>query len=221
MRPHPAKLLSLLLALLLGLTACNTGGRREVHKIDWVTSPAYAAAEMPLPVQTGDLIGCCTDGTHIYVLIDEQEEEAIRSVLFRVSLEDGTAEVLEEFQPSEAPAEDTILNRYGPVLAADGTLWLCELRDISHYALPEDFDEKTDVKSDYLTGREGTLRLRQLDSATGREKKRVDLDDALQALELEAIYDITGFTVDAAGNIYLACPGGVAALNGKDRKSVV
>ena len=218
MRSRPVKLTTLFTALLLCLTACGSGGRREVHKIDWVTSPAYAAEEMPLPVQTGDLTGCCTDGTYIYTLIDEKEGDAIRSVLFRSSLADGTAEVLEEFQPPEAPPEDTILNQYGPILAGDGTLWLCELRDTCRYALPEDFDEKTGVKSDYLTSREGSLRLRQLDPATGREKKRVDLDDALQALELEAIYDITGFTVDAAGNIYLACPGGVTALNGKGKR---
>ena len=85
------------------------------------------AEDVPLPVQTGDLIGCCTDGTYMYILADEKAEEGVRSVLTRVRLADGTAEIMEDYQSSNTP-EDAIVNRLGPALAPDGTLW-AGLRD--------------------------------------------------------------------------------------------
>ncbi len=215
MKLRLTRLLSLLLALLLGLTACNTGGKpREVHKVDWVTSPAYLAEDIELPVPTGDLIGCCTDGEYMYVLVDEKSGDEIRSILFRASLADGTAEILEEYQLPEVP-ENAYMNRYGPTLAPDGSIWMYEAWHISYYDLPEDFDPENDSKFAYRTGFDEFLHLRQLDPATGRQKKLVDLSEAAQALGLEDAFDVTGFAVDSGGSIYLSGPDGISVLNSR------
>lgn len=206
---------SLLLALLLGLTACQTGGAsREVHKVDWVSSPAYLSEDLPLPVQTGDLIGCCTDGAYLYMLADEKTENQVRSVLCRVSLPDGTAEVLEKYQLPEVP-EGAFLNRMGPMMGPDGTLWVYDTYSIIHYDLPDGFDPDTMDRSSYYTGRDDFHHLSQLDPATGKQKKLVDLSEALRALALEGFSASSSFAVDGQGNIYFSAAGSVAVNDSK------
>ena len=207
------QLLSLLLAALLGLTACHAGGEREIHKIDWVTSPAYAAEDIALPVETGDLIGCCTDGEAMYILADKKTEDGeIHTVLCRVNLADGTVTGMEDYLSTDPP-EDAIINRLGPVLSPDGSLWLYEVWTIMHYDLPDDFDPEKEADSKYFTGQDDFHHLRQLDPATGREKKLIDLSDAVRTLDILNVFDVAGFTVDGKGNICFAGTGGVAVLN--------
>lgn len=202
--------------LLLGLTACAADGGREVRRIDWVTSPAYTAEDIPLPVQTGDLIGCCTDGEYMYILADEKTGDQVRSVLSRVDLSDGGTLVLEGYKAAPLPGED-YMNRLGPVMGPDGTLWVYEAHTILRYDLPEDFDLEQDRRMEYLTGQDDFCHLRQLDPATGREKELIDLSDAIQALDISGFGDISGLAVDGEGNAYFAGPGGVAVLDGGSR----
>ena len=214
MRIRSIKLLSLLLALLIGLTGCSADSPRNVHKIDWVTSPYYLAEDVPLPVPTGDLVGCCTDGEYVYILADEKVGEEIRSVLSRASLADGKTAVLEDYAPPELP-EEASMNRYGPILAPDGTLWLYETWTIFYYDLPADFDETTEIKSKYLSGRDEFHHLRQLDANTGREKRVVDLSEAVLALSGNNTFSFSSFAVDSRENIYFSKTGGVAVLNSR------
>lgn len=204
---------ALLLAVLLLLPSCDSKDR-QVHRVDFQTAPAYEAEDIALPVPTGDLLGCCTDGTSIYLLADEKNGEEVRSHLCRVDLAEGTAEELDGFQSVEPP-EEGYKNTLGPILAPDGTLWLYETLSITRYDLPEDFDPEKEAVGKYYTGRDDFHHLRQLDPATGREKRLVDLSDAVRALEVSDIFDVAGFTVDGGGNIYFAGTGGVAALDKK------
>lgn len=207
---RPAAVL-LVMVLILGLTAC--GEKKEIHKINWGTAPAYLAEDVALPVQTGDLIGCCSDGEYMYVLADEKTEDGeVRSVLSRVYLADGTAEVLHDFQATVVP-DGGIKNTLGPVLAPDGTMWLYEMWSISYYDLPENFDPEKEAKGQYFTGQEDFHHLRQLDPATGRQKELIDLSDAVRALDVSAIFDVAGLVVDGEGNICFAGAGGVAVLD--------
>ena len=209
------QILSLLLAALLGLTACGSGGKREIHKIDWVMSPAYAAEDIALPVPTGDLIGCCTDGETMYILADEKtEDDAVHTTFCRVNLADGAVTEMEDYLSTEPP-EDAIINRLGPVLSPDGSLWLYETWSLTYYDLPEDFDPEKESKAKYLTGQDDFHHLRQLDSVTGREKKLTDLSEAVRTLDVADILDVAGFTVDGKGNVYFAGTGGVAVLDNK------
>ncbi len=215
MRQRTKRMSAFLLLLALGLTAC---GREEAaRRVDFQAAPAYTAEDVPLPVQTGDLIGCCTDGTYMYILADEKAAAEVRSVLTRVRLADGTAEIMEDYQPSNTP-EDAIVNRLGPALAPDGTLWLYEIWMVSTYDLPEDFDNTKESKVKYRTSQEEFHHLRQLDPVTGRERDLVDLSEAVRTLSAEEAFagvlpDISGFAVDGKGNIYFARSSGVAVLN--------
>lgn len=201
--------------LLLGLTAC--GRKEETRKINFQSAPAYTAEDIALPVPTGDLIGCCTDGKYMYILADEKTGEEVRSVLCRADLEAGTAAVLEDYRSSDLP-EDTVVNRLGPTLAPDGSLWLYEMWVVSTYDLPEDFDETKESKVKYRTSQEEFHHLRQLDPATGREKKLVDLSEAVRnvAEDDSGIWlDVSGFAVDGRGNVCFAKSGGAAVLDQK------
>ena len=202
-----------LLALALGLTAC--GEKKEVRKVNWVNAPAYEAEDIALPVQTGDLLGCCTDGEYMYIRVDTEEEE-VKSHLLRVSLADGEAVELDGYEDSVVP-DDGFKNTLGPVLAPDGTMWLYEMWTITYYDLPEDFDPAKEAKGQYITGRENFHHLRQLDTATGRQKKLVDLSDAVRTLDVSDGFDIAGFAVDGRGNIYFAGTGGVAVMDGRGK----
>lgn len=201
--------------LLPGLTAC--GKKEETRRINFQSAPAYAAEDIALPVPTGDLIGCCTDGRYMYILADEKAGEEVRSVLCRADLETGTAAVLEDYRASDLP-EDTVVNRLGPTLAPDGTLWLYEMWMVSTFDLPEDFDETKESKVKYRTSQEEFHHLRQLDPATGREKKLVDLSEAVRNVEEDdsGIWlDVSGFAVDGGGNVCFAKSGGAAVLDQK------
>ncbi len=197
------------LAVLALLPSC---GSKDRQILDFQAAPAYEADDIPLPVPAGNLLGCCTDGESVYILTEEKKGDHIRTVLCRANLAEGTVEGLEGFQAMDAP-ENRYRNTLGPILAPDGSLWLYETLSITHYDLPEDFDPEKDDISKYDTGWEDIHQLRQLDSATGQEKKLVDLNDTVQAMEASDICDATGFTVDAMGNIYLAGTGRVTILD--------
>ena len=202
--------------LLLGLTACGSN-EKKVHKVNWVTASAYAAEDIALPVRTGDLIGCCTDGEYMYILADEKAEGGdIRSVLTRVYLADGTAEELDGYQATVVP-DGGIKNTLGPVLSPDGTMWLYEMWSIACYDLPEDFDPERESMGQYFFGRENFHHLRQLDPVTGRQKALIDLSDAVRTLDISGIFDVAGFVVDGEGNICFAGTGGAAVLDKKGK----
>ena len=206
-------------ALLLGLTACHAGGEREIHKINWVMSPAYEAEDIALPVETGTLVGCCTDGETMYILAEEETEDGVRTVLCRASLGDGAVTVLEDYDDPKIREENTWRYRLGPVMAPDGTLWVYEIWIVSYYDLPEDFDPDKDFKGDYLISKDQFCHLCQLDPDTGRQTKLVDLSDAVQEMDMESVYGVFGFAVDGRNNIYLATSTGVAVLN--DRSNLL
>lgn len=201
---------SLAVMLLLGLTAC--GKKEEARKINFQSAPAYTAEDIALPVSTGDLIGCCTDGEYMYILADEKTGDEVRSVLCRVSLADGTVTALADYQSSNAP-EDAVVSRQGPALAPDGTLWLYEIWYVYHYDLPADFDEETEAKGKYLDSQGEFHHLRQLDPSTGQEKSLVDLSDAVRVLARDGSFDEPGVAVDGKGNVYFAWNDGVAVLD--------
>lgn len=203
---------SVLLVLALLLAAC--GEKKEVHKVNWVTAPAYRAEDMTLPVQTGDLLGSCTDGAYMYILADEKTGEEISTHLLRVSLADGGTAELDGFEASAVP-DDGFKNAIGPFLAPDGTLWLYEMWSIAYYDLPEDFDPEKESVGKYLDRLEYFHHLRQLDPSTGRQKNILDLSDAVRTLEVENTLDISGVAVDGSGSIYFAGTGGVAVLDNK------
>ena len=203
-----------LLALLLALTACGSGEKDKLSELAFVAAPNYIAQDLRLPEDTGELFGGCTDGSSLWYLMAAEGENTAR--LYRADLAGGAVEALRDYIPPEAP-EDAVFRRYGPVLAPDGTLWVYEEWRIAHYDLPEDFDPEADPKGSYFTGQEEFLHLRQLDPATGREEKLVDLSEAARALELGKTFGAVDFAVDGEDRVYLAGPDGVAVLDSQGK----
>ena len=200
------------LTLLLTLAACKNKDTAEIHAIDFQPAPAYEAEYISLPVPTGDLIGCCTDGEYMYILADEKTGDEVRSVLCRVSLPDGTVTELVDYQAPK-PMESAVTTRLGPVLAPDGSLWVYERWTMVNYDLPEDFDPERESKSKYYTGRDDFHHLRQLDPVTGREKKLADISSAIRELDVSDLFGVSGFMVDDKENIYVSGTGGAAVLD--------
>ena len=209
------RMTALLLAvcLLAGTAGCGKKDREEPADPVFLAAPNYIAEDLALPVDAGELFGSCTDGSSIWFLIGGGGEDAR---LCRADLTEGSVEELAEYRPPETP-EGASLRRYGPVLAPDGTLWIYEEWRVSHYDLPEGFNPDTDLKGPYFTGQDEFLHLSQLDAATGREKKLVDLSEAAQTLDLAHSFGVTDFAVDGGGSVYLAAPGGVAVLDGQGK----
>lgn len=169
--------------LAAALTLAACGGRGQENQ----------TAEFP-SIPGGTLIGCCTDGEYMYLLTREADG---RTLLCRSDLSGARREALEEYRPAQPPEEGT-LRTLGPVLAPDCSLWLYEA-----WSVPREGPEE---------GRDDFHRLRQLDAATGREGEQVDLSEAIRALG-GGIFDITGFTLDCAGNVCLAGDRGLAVLD--------
>ena len=76
-----------LLVLVLGLTACGGEKERKMAELAFQTAPYYIQEEMALPLENGELTGCCTDGESIWYLAIPEEGAA--PVLCRVSLDGG------------------------------------------------------------------------------------------------------------------------------------
>lgn len=189
-----AALLALVLAL--GLTACGKTDRTA--DLAFQTAPYYIQEEMALPVGSGELIGCCTDGKSIWYLAIPGEDEA--PVLCRVPLDGGKAEVLTEYQaPMESgqPAAGYV----GPILGGDGKLWVWEQFLVSG---------PSDGSGGESTGQ--VFHMRQLDPDSGGELKLVDITAAMEDMNL---LTLNGLAVDEAGTIFLADQKHVAAVDGQ------
>lgn len=190
MKKRMYRLTALLLAMLLALAGC---GDREKKMADlaFQTSPYYTQEEMALPVGSGELAGCCTDGKSIWYLAIPGEDEA--PVLCRVPLDGGEAKVLEAYQ---VPMEDgqPAVGYVGPILGGDGKLWVWEQFFVSG------------------AGTNQVFHVRQLDPVTGGELNTVDITAAMEDMSLQTL---NGLTVDEAGTIFLADQKHIAAIDGQ------
>ena len=96
------------------------------------------------------------------------------SKIYRVPLDGGASEELENFTPTKIP-EGTDGSVYISNIRGgqDGTLWVTEEVYITTFELPADFDPATDDKWNYPSESTNTQIYRQLDS-TGNELSRID-----------------------------------------------
>lgn len=187
----------LVLTLALGLAGC---GDREKKLADlaFQTSPYYSLEEKPLPVEAGELQGCCTDGKSIWYLTVPAEDAP--AVLCRIPLDGGEAEVLPEYQ-SPVEGGQPAIGYVGPVLGGDGKLWVWE----QFYVPPE-----TDGESEAPSGGGQAFHLRQLDPDTGRELQVVDITAVMEDISLQTM---NGMAVDETGTIFLADQKHIAAVD--------
>lgn len=205
-RRIPAVFLAAL--LLLCLTACKDKGEEAPRKIDFQPAPAYEVEYTVQLEQTGQFYGGCADESNFYFLAAEETGQL--PGLYRVPLEGGEAERMEDYRLPEEGAFSTG-GFWGPFMGGDGKLWVWEEYVLFYYDFPEDFDPNRDSMKDYLTGQDTFCHLRQLDPGTGRELKLLDIGTI--PAEMTDRESLMGLAVDGKGIIYIATSKKITALN--------
>lgn len=194
------RLAAALLALTLAFGLAGCGDReKKLADLAFQTSPYYSLEEKPLPVEAGELQGCCTDGEKSIWYLTVPAEDA-PAVLCRIPLDGGEAEALPEYQ-SPVEGGQPAIGYVGPVLGGDGKLWVWE----QFYVPPE-----TDGESEAPSGGGQAFHLRQLDPATGRELQVVDITAVMEDISLQTM---NGMAVDETGTIFLADQKHIAAVD--------
>ena len=220
------RLTALLLALVisLGLAAC--GGEKDDKKgdTDQLSSTVYVPQFIDIDVELDYINSGCSDGKNVYLVGNvSKETEATdpetgetytnyeyRDVIYRIPLEGGPAEELENFEMSALPeGSEGNVSIDGLRPGAEGTLWVSERIYTYSFDLPADFDETTGNKWDYHTGSTEVNLQRQLDS-TGNEIARVDTSGLKEKLEADYIY---ATLFDKEGDLYVSVEGKIAVLD--------
>ena len=192
MRGKRVRLLAAVLAMVLtlNLTACKDKTPKP-EDLAFQAAPGYLQEDVTLPVDTGELIGACTDNESFWFWTT-REEGALPSI-WRAPLDGQDAELLAEYEPLAVNEEDT-MGYIGPVLGGDGKLWIWEQK-IAH-----------------LSGSVAeTFQMRQLEPDSGRTLKTLDITAAMQVLSKTSF---NGIAVDAAGTLFLADSKQIAAIDG-------
>lgn len=182
-----------------GIAACS---RKENNATKEIAGTVYVPNFLPcnLPCNYARLI--CGNGKEVYVLGDVEEEQnisgsedalpiyKIRTGIFKISADGGTAEELAQYVPSwNGTVDDGNLLITGMTTDDDGNLWITEQISENRFALPEDFDEATGNKWDYLIGIENSYILRKLDSE-GRELERIGTGSLADGTESDTISSV-------------------------------
>lgn len=222
--------------LLAALTACGAS-RQE----DGLTGTVYLPEFLEFDL--GELgieyinSGCC-DGEYFYILAEASREVEMTdpytgdtytnfeyyTSIFRMPVEGGALEPLENYEPSGASGDAVDRESYfyieGITAGADGTLWVTETVEEYIFAVPEDFDPQTDFLWNYelIENRRSQIR-RQLDSS-GSEIARVETGGLEEKLGFGEQGGYVGSTVmDNDGNFFVFAE--VYTENGYETKIIV
>jgi ABC-type glycerol-3-phosphate transport system substrate-binding protein len=134
-------------------------------------------------------------------IVNTYDNPIYQPALFTAT-EDGTGVTqLPNYAPPAVPEGlEGSANINNLKIDAQGNLWVYETLYTYTYDLPTDFDSNTQSKWDYYSGGTNENYIRRLD-ATGAEVATVDL--SFMQGDSDYFY-INGFTVDNAGNLYIA-----------------
>ncbi len=194
------RLMALLLSLclVLSLAACGKGdGDKDgdAQLTGTVYVPQFNDLDLGLG-KNGSIRQGCTDGTSVYVLgvaypdWEAGEEGDTRYEIYRVPVDGGSPERLENFRLPEVPEGYDYSDAYADSLraGAEGTLWVGVTVYATKYDLPENFDPETDSMWQYevLEDLRAEYQI-QLDS-TGNEISRVDITGLEEKAEVDYIY---------------------------------
>jgi len=212
------------LCLVLGLAACGSGdGKEEGEQLSGtVYVPEFIDMEKLNLGKDYYIRNGCTDGKNVYILAaiypdwEAGEEGDTRYELYRIPIDGGEPEKLENFQLPAAPegfdGPGATTYSYADSLraGAEGTLWVNASISASKFDIPEDFDPETDSPWNYeqLESYEKEFQM-QLDS-TGNTISQVETTDLAEKAGLEYVY---GLTFDKDGDLYVGAEGKIVVLD--------
>lgn len=236
------------LCLLLSLAACGqSGGNNSGGGQGGGAQQLSGTVYVPEFIDLGSvgrisyIDGVCASGDSIYLLAtlvtddvettDPDTGETIttnnaETVILRAG-PDGTVERVEDYAPLSIPeGMEGYSDARSLMAGAEGTLWVGEYMNYYTYNLPEDFDEETDDKWNYMSESTTVESLRQIDAA-GNEIQRIDtteLEEKLNpsedggdgdsAMAFSYSYN-SNLVFDAAGNGYMVAGGKLWVLDGE------
>ena len=191
------------LSLVPALAACGSGGG-GTEAGGTVYTPSFVRCEAGME----QISAGCANGETLYILGTAENDG--RTTIRRVAL-DGTTAPLENYVPLSGPeAAENFVNINNLRPGADGTLWVTEELTSTTFQLPVGFDEASGDKWDYQVT-ETTRVQRQLDG-TGRELRRVDLEELSQ--RLGGAY-VNSAQMDGEDRLYALTDRAVAVLDEK------
>lgn len=221
------KLLILLLALCLLLTACTPTGPippEEMPGRELVPQAVYDLTTMELETGLTVREQVCRAGGSLYFLADAPaatgehtvagtEEvltyDVFESRLYRLDLNDGQMTLLAAYSSEISPDKDSYTAVSALFPGAEDTLWVME--NTTHYIfdLPKNFDETAQNKWEYYQYRGDSTILRQLD-AEGRELTALTLTNLQSSLNSALFWN--GYLLCSQGTeLLLLQPDGTAA----------
>jgi len=213
------------LCLVLGLAACGSGDGQKKDQ-NQLTGTVYVPEFIELDQlnlgKNYNIRNGCTDGKNVYILAaiypdwEAGEEGDTRYELYRIPIDGGEPEKLENFQLPAAPegfdGPGASAYSYADNLraGAEGTLWVNASVSASKFNIPEDFDPKTDSPWNYeqLESYDKEFQM-QLDS-TGNTIAQVDTTELAEKAGLDYVY---GLTFDKDGDVYAVGEGKVVVLD--------
>ena len=215
--------LLLSLCLLLGLAACGSGEDKNKEEGTQLSGTVYVPEFLDMDLGLGknsNISGGCTDGKNVYIMAaiypdwEAGEEGNTRYEIYRLSLDGGEPEKLENFQMPAAPEGYDSAYSYANNLRAgtEGTLWVNVSVNAQKYDLPEDFDpEKNNIwEYDLLESVDEEYQV-QLDS-TGNVISQVETTQLAEKAGMDYVYS-DYLLIDRDGDLYVGADGKVVVLD--------
>lgn len=166
----------------------------------WYDGTIYFAANVQVGSEPVTYVTSATDLNGDPVM-ETADNPIYQPALFSAAGDGSSTTRLENYAPPEVPeGMEGSANINNLKIDAQGNIWVYETLYTYSYDLPDDFDPNTQSKWDYYSESTNQNFIRKLDP-TGTEIAAIDLS----FLQNDSDYFyLNGFTVDGAGNLYIA-----------------
>ena len=213
MKKSTLRLFTVVLAatmLISVLAGCRRGPDSNFEAPDYVFVPEITS--LPSDISEMNNLTFLNDKLFFssMVILDEETWDFTMK-LFTMDLDGENLTELENYVPVSPPFDDAIGNMFITSLTvdSDGYIWVAETGSFFRDTTPDDFDGEEHERWDYYIPLDDLMVVRKLDG-TGTEVSSIDVTDVFRSQEY---FYMRAFTLDAAGNLYVATDNEVHVLN--------